>query len=392
MKKLLLFFMAIAFCVAPSCVQEADEVEIPDSGFPTVKLEPVSGDAEDVYTFTSNNFEGLSFYVVVDANYSLYPDADGTELKSWVSSTDNFTVTYERDKSYITVVPSDINYFDDPYDATITVMLYNYIGGATATINVSQNNPTIGTVTFEDGSDMVTPSGAAVEVDDYIFQMATSIDYTAQTFIAKGGEYEVAAGEAYDDVLFVAEDSLFVFGEYFAASADGDYWSGFALGQKSTVIAETCSVDQQFIAFGEPQTGSESFAVAKYSTTNGGTYEQPTISFSEDVTLRSIDIANTAYLYNYDPSATLSADSVFYFYVTITGYYEGLSVGEVSEYLITNDTTRLDTWTTLNLQDFDGEIDQLKFTFTSNDKNAVTGIYAQQLVAFDNIVYIKEWN
>ncbi len=395
MKKLLLFLMATVLCAAPSCTNQDDlyDVEIPDTSNPTVTLVGLTD--SDTGVFVSRDFEPQNFFVDVDANMTLYPDATGNDLKSYGSSSENFTVEFDNSNAILTVTPIATNYTDEDITGVLSVTLNNNIGAGTASIELSHSKPTYTTMTFE-ADQTISKSGSAVAVDSYsmvYYDFSTSGTYE-QTYSSL-----YMAGEAYDDVLFQSADSRIQFGQYFVPSSGyGDYWAGFALcGEHSDDETAACDYVNQFTAWGDE---SGSFAVAYYSDYYGGEYEAPAIIFSEPTTVSSLKLTNTLYTHQYTKT-NLSSDTDLYLEVVLTPSLNGETfldeydeLLEYREYLIADDTTTMSVWTMIEDMQEIGDIDRIDITFESNDYYVYSGvksINAPIYVAIDDIKYVSEW-
>ncbi|MFR9620114.1 MAG: DUF4465 domain-containing protein [Rikenellaceae bacterium] len=391
MKKLLLFLMASVLFVAPSCMTNSSDVDVdlPDIGNPTVTLVPVDTDS-DTGVFTSNGLESQTYNVVVDANMTLYTDADGTQLKSYVSSTDDFEVTYTRAAATITITPTSINYTEEDLVADITVTLNNNVGSETATIEVRQSHPDVGTISFESGEGLTTPSGSEIALSTVTIAQGTDGgDVTYDNVMVATPD---AATGIYDGILFSSADGIVDFGQYYKKAANvttgSDVWAGFALSQNYTKDSLSASNLEHFSAWATEEAGNSTFAIARYSNSYSGEYEAPVIYFNDTTTVTSVKIANTSMTYKYETN--MFQDSVLYMDVVFTGYLGYTSVGSVSVEMISTDSTRVDDWTLVDLTTI-GEMNSLTITLSSNDYSAMYGVNVPGFIAIDDLKYIKEW-
>ncbi len=223
----------------------------------------------------------------------------------------------------------------------------------------------------------------------------TIIDFEDLTLPAVDSFYNGA------DLAGQFESSNVVFGNYFEATAFGDYWTGFAYSNMTDNT--TAGYGNQYSAFpGQGANGSANYALF---------YPGDTITFpGAGVVFGNAVFTNTTYAAismrdgdsfgkqfgspngaDGQPDGTNGED---FFYVTIYGWGQNfVLVDSVEIYLAdfrfadNNDDYILDQWTNFNVSNLD-ESKYLTFKFTSSDVGDF-GINTPQYFAIDNIEYTE---
>jgi hypothetical protein len=176
----------------------------------------------------------------------------------------------------------------------------------------------------------------------------------------------------------------------------GPYWEGFAYSS----MRDTTTLDytNQYSAIpGSGANGSDTYAMAYL-----GFYGIiPTITFSEEVPMRSAEITNSTYAFlsmkeGYAVAKKFggaSGDDKDWFLLTITGKDgEGNVTGTVEFYLADyrfEDNSRdyiIDQWTSVDLSDL-GLVKTLEFSLSSSDNDPVYGMNTPAYFSIDNVVY-----
>lgn len=212
-----------------------------------------------------------------------------------------------------------------------------------------------------DNSTTVTFDNAELSADGYLWGKPLAKDDHDGSMVFDGAIYS-------EDMAFI----ISYFTDFYGMS---DAWCRFTVSgnhDKTTV-----GLDNQFSVYTTKDDGNNKFAAAYEMQGMGpGTIFNPKIMFKEEVSIKSIDIANATWTYLY------LQDKYTDYAVRIDGYNLSKKTGSITFALASNNTI-VDNWSGVDLSSL-GVVTELVFTAICTNTQVPT------YFCVDNIKYVKQ--